>query len=318
MLCPPVVTHHLYPGYIIATTLWGRSLCLYNTVSNTVTQIEDASFVGDVTSLVMSPDGSKLAVGGSSGLVVLFPVVCNLNHTPFISQQQSEFVVLRGQESAVTAIAFDGNNIACATGGQDGRVCVHFLDTGRIVSSFNEPVAKDKQRPHRSVLSLAFTRQSDVVVVRENAESAWIYSPNGRLVEQLSLEGRQPLQVFVLFDEVGQNDQIVVVDRDGLTFITVRLFSLPRARRYRRWPLPQPCGSYWIRFVTSWMQPQPQADGESQTSSSQTLPPVPFLRRHARSKQQQPTQLLLYCESYSALRLTQPVSIIVSLTITFP
>jgi len=153
--------------------------------------------------------------------------------------------------------------------------------------------------------------------VRENAEAAWIYSPNGRLVEQLNLEGRQPLQVLVLFDDLGQNDQIAVVDRDGITFVTIRLFSLPRTRRYLRWPLPQPFGSYWIRHVSPWMQPLPQAEVDSTANAAQSLQPVPvLLRRHARSKQQ-PTQLLLFCESYTALRLTQPVSIVVSLTATF-
>ena len=339
LLCAPVVAHHMYPGYVFATTLWGSALCLYNAATNTIVQIEDASFVGDVTTLVMSADGTRLAVGGTAGLAVVFRVTGGAGHAPHLSQPRSDFVILRGQETAITAIAFDPNNAVCATGAQDGRVCVHLLDTGRIVSAFPERSSgtasggtasgtgtaeseEEQEEETHEVLSMAFTRQCDVVVVRAGAAAAWVYSANGRLVERLGLEDRQPLQVLVLFDDVGQNDQIAVVDRDGITFVTVRLFALPRTRKCRRWPLPHPFNSYWVRFVTPWVQAPPPPDGDSAAAAAAAgAPPPPHplmlapLRRHARQRTPAPPlHLLLFCESYTALQLTQPTSIVVSLT----
>ena len=346
LLCAPVVAHPQYPGFVVATTLWGSALCIYNAAANTIVQIEDASFVGAVTTLVLSADGTRLAVGGTSGLAVVFRVTAGVGHVPHLSQPRSDFVILRGQEAAITAIAFDPNGAVCATGAQDGRVCVHLLDTGRIVSAFpenkqqqqeqkqlqqqlsqkqqqqqeeEEHLEEEEEEQHREVLSMAFTRQSDVVVVRAGVAAAWVYSPNGRLVERLGLDDRLPLQVLVLFDDVGQNDQIALVDRDGITFVTVRLFALPHTRKHRRWPLPHPFNSYWVRFVTPWV-PAGAAppDGEGAAAAA-GAPPHPLMlaqaRRHARQRQAAPPlHLLLFCESYTALQLTQPTSIVVALT----
>lgn len=349
LLCAPAVAHHMYPGYVFATTLWGSALCIYSAGTNAIVQIEDASFVGDVTALVMSADGTRLAVGGTAGLAVVFRVTAGASHAPALAQPRSDFVILRGHEAAVTALAFDPNGAVCATGAQDGRVCVHLLDTGRIVSAFPDldrdvaigrsggvatgtgddttsgtegTDAREMQEEQQPVLSLAFTRQSDVVVVRDGVAAAWVYSPNGRLVERLALDDRQPLQVLVLFDDAAQNDQIALVDRDGITLVSVRLYALPHTRRRRRWPLPPPFSSYWVRFVTPWVQAPPPQDSDSAAAAAAAgapPPPHPLMlapaRRHARQRQPAPPlHLLLFCESYPSLRLTQPTSIVVSLT----
>ena len=269
LLCAPLATARAHEGYVFGTALWGGAVVTLHAPSSTVVQATPVPYLGCVTALALSHSGTLLAVGGSTGIVGVYEVIRggsgssgsnsgseghnNHNHHPTVLAPHAAppKVVLRGQRSAVVALAFDRDGVFCATGAADGGVAVHLLDSGKCLCCIEPPAGTGTSQPVRSV---CFTRGADVAVVFGGDDSVRLYSVNGRAVDRVVLARHDLLACVALLDERRtRNDVLAVVDAHGATFVTTRVFAMPPARVVCRWDLPAAHGTaYRITAARPW------------------------------------------------------------------
>ena len=90
-----------------------------------------ATHPGDLSDIVFSPDGSRLATAGSDGIVRLYDATSG-----------EQVLALRGHQRAVTSLAFspDGTKLASSSG--DGTVRVWALDLDDLLGIAEQQVTR--------------------------------------------------------------------------------------------------------------------------------------------------------------------------------
>jgi len=254
LLCSPLVTTRAYEGYVFGTALWGASLVTLHAQSSTVVQVTDVSYLGCVTALAFNEMGTLLAVGGSTGIVGVYEVVSDGGKPMIVANHtMPPKVVLRGQSSAITTLAFDRDSKVCATGSAGGSVCVHLLQNGRCLCSIDPPSETRHFSDTAPVKSVSFTRHTDIAVVFSEDHYVRLFSMNGRPIDRIHVGRDDIIRCIVLFDEsCKHNDLLAVFDPQGVTYITTRIFTMPQSRVECRWDLPTSGTVFNISDVQIW------------------------------------------------------------------
>jgi len=247
LLGGPFVINSSYPGYIIAPTIWGKSLCVTSSTSGAIYQLEDTSCLGNITALASSLDGRRLALGGATGSVLL-PYVEPSSAGKAPSVKISSALMIREHMSPVTAVAFDPSGSFCVTGALDGSIGIHLTDTGRTVASI---MTKDDNLTSSQVVGIAVARNTDFAVIRRGKPYIWIYTCNGNLVDCVDLaDFTSPVSIHALQSgtDTSKSDMFVVVDARGISLVSSLLFTLPSPRVVKRWPVPPSLNGYQFRY----------------------------------------------------------------------
>eukprot|EP00727_Mastigamoeba_balamuthi_P004853 m51a1_g14366 hypothetical protein (2192) ;mRNA; f:232687-241228 len=259
-LAPPFAAHAEYAPFVLAVATWRTSLKVIDTRgAGLVAQELDVGWLGGVSAMQFSDDGSLVAIGGECGAVGLWDVArTNVHGAPVLSE--SPRTVLRGHSCRVTAVAMERSLSLVTTAAQDGTVAMHCLRTERLVRLVRPAAAAAPAAPVTALVSYTGALPG-VAAHAEGAEAVTLYTTTGGV-----LEGVPCAADVVALLSADQSATVAVVGRSRVAFVSTRVGGSAGPRQSSSWALPPRYQqTHEIVAAGPWGEADPQAVGVPHT-----------------------------------------------------